>query len=88
MLKRTQSEEQTEGRVISTQNWNDIATAGLYVHTEYPLFFRVTEQSLIPGGSPSIHSSDFTVAKLSDDPMLAKSRIQYLCANNNLPVPP
>ncbi|MCI0330705.1 MAG: hypothetical protein L0196_07110 [candidate division Zixibacteria bacterium] len=77
----------TSTRGISFCNWNDVCEPGVYVDTEYPRYFRVTGDSLVPNGSPTIHASGFTVAKISSDPMLVKSRIQHTCAENNLPVP-
>jgi len=72
---------------ITFCNWNDISEPGVYVDTEYPRCFRVTSDALVPNGSPTIHGTSFTVAKISSDPMLVKSRIQHICAENNLPVP-
>lgn len=77
----------TISRGITTCNFNDICEPGVYVDTEFPRFFRVTSESLVPNGSPVIHGANFTVARISSDPMTVKARIQQICADNNLPVP-
>ena len=68
-------------------NWNDICEPGVYVDTEYPRFFRVTEEAIIPDGSPMIHGSEFIVAKISPDPALEQTKIQDFCDDHNLPIP-
>jgi hypothetical protein len=85
--KLTQTEKTLPTHGISFVAWNEINEPGIYVDMEYPRFYRVTQESLIPGSSPSIHGSEFTVARVSTDPMLNKQRIQIICADNNLPVP-
>lgn len=72
--------------VLSTMNWNEVCEPGIYVDNQYPRYFRVTEDSIVPGGSPVIHSNDFIVTKITADPFAPLARIQHLCANNNLPV--
>ncbi len=83
----TTTTQGTTSRGITYCNWNDISEPGCYVDTEFPRFFRVTNDCVVPNGSPCIHSSNFAVAKISSDAMLPKVRIQHLCADNNLPVP-
>ncbi len=85
--KPTQGANDSSGHRVAFLAWNEIDEPGVYVDTQYPRFFRVTKEGIIPGASPSIHGSDFTVARISSDPMLLKARIQLICANNNLPVP-
>lgn len=85
--KPTKGVNETSGQKVTFLDWNEISEPGLYVDTQYPRFFRVTKEGIIPGASPTIHGSDFTVARISSDPMLLKARIQLICANNNLPVP-
>ncbi len=86
--KSTQTQTSgTTSRGITYCNWNDVCEPGCYVDTEFPRFFRVTSDCVVPNGSPCIHGCNFTVAKISGDPMVPKARIQHLCADNNLPVP-
>ena len=82
---------------------NDIKEPGIYVDTRSPRFFRATvEGTTVAGTSPKIRvnedglamgasitnqGSDFTVAKVSSDPMLAKAQVQQLCKDCNLPLP-
>ncbi|MCI0331154.1 MAG: hypothetical protein L0196_09480 [candidate division Zixibacteria bacterium] len=82
---------------------NDIKEPGIYVDTRSPRFFRasaegttvagtspkirVNEDGLAMGASITNNGSDFTVAKVSTDPMLAKSQVQQLCKDLSLPLP-
>ncbi|HEU4437160.1 MAG TPA: hypothetical protein VFR89_06815 [candidate division Zixibacteria bacterium] len=68
-------------------NWNDIHEPGVYVDTEYPRYFRVSPDAIIPDGSPVIHGSEFIVARISPDVSLELSKIQDLCDDHNLPIP-
>ncbi len=85
--KTTQTEKTLTTHGIQFVNWNEINEPGIYVDTQYPRYFRVTQEGIIPGASPAIHGCEFVVARISHDPMLVKARIQWLCAENNLPVP-
>lgn len=82
---------------------NDIKEPGIYVDTRSPRFFRATvegttvagtnpkirvnEDGLAMGASITNNGSDFTVAKVSSDPMLAKAQVQQLCKDLSLPLP-
>ena len=81
---------------------HDIKEPGIYVDTRSPRFFRATAEGTTPGAKPAIrvsedgiasgasltnHGPDFTVAKVSSDPILSKSQVQQICTESNLPVP-
>ncbi len=85
--KSTQHLNNPVDKRVTFISWNDISEPGLYVDTQYPRFFRVTEEGITPGASPNIHGSEFTVARISSDPLLLKARVQQICADSNLPVP-
>jgi hypothetical protein len=67
--------------------WNQVAQPGVYVDIEFPRYFRIPAKGVRANSSPVIPASDFTVAKISPDPMLSKQRIQMLCVDYGLPVP-
>jgi hypothetical protein len=67
--------------------WNEISHPGIYVDTRCPRYFRVPAEGLHAKSRPLIQASEFTVARISSNPMLSKGRIQSLCANYGLPVP-
>ena len=72
---------------LQFMTWNEITRPGVYVDMQYPRFFRVLPENLSTGASPAIHASEFTVARISSDPLLNKKVVQLLCADNNLPIP-
>lgn len=85
--KPTPYAERSAEQLIIICNWNDIHEPGLYVDTEYPRFFRVTEAAIVPNGSPLIHGSEFIVARISPNASLELSKIQDICDDHNLPIP-
>ena len=82
---------------------NDIKEPGIYVDTRSPRFFRATvegitvagtspkirvnEDGLVSGASIAKNGSEFTLAKVSSDPMLTKVQVQQLSKDLNLPLP-
>jgi hypothetical protein len=71
---------------ITMVTWNDINETGVYVDTQYPRFYRVTDECLNSNGNPVIQCSNFTVAKISPNPSIPVGQIQTLCTTHNLPV--
>ena len=70
---------------VTVMNWNDVTEPGVYVDTEYPRYYRVTNDCLTSNGNPGIQCNDFTVAKISTNPTIPAGEIKTFCTTNNLP---
>lgn len=57
--KPTQGAGDVSSHRVTYLDWNEVNEPGVYVDTQYPRFFRVTKEGIIPGASPAIHGSDF-----------------------------
>ncbi len=82
-----QTNKPTSSPRLQFMSWNEITEPGVYVDLMYPRFFRILRENISKNSSPSIPASEFTVARISTDPLLNKKSVQFLCADNNLPIP-
>ena len=74
-------------RRVTFASLNEIKDPGVYVDTQFPRYFRVSEKGVTLAAGAEGHGSEFTVARVSADPKLSKSQVQKLCTDNKLPSP-
>lgn len=74
-------------RRVTFASLNEVKEPGVYVDTQFPRYFRVTEKGVTLAAGPEGRGSEFTVARVSTDPKLSIAQVQKLCTDNKLPVP-